>query len=171
MSPDAGPSTSTSTPSSSSTAAIGQDVRHTHRSNAPSPVVVCSHRTVHPFFTPTHIAFSDLSAPPSHAPVAEWQSRRARKGRYAPKTATVHWGSPSISTRPEDAVEKEAKVAKEIVGRVKKSGGDLKPGLRMDISWWEAVSFTFGSAVWVINGESSHELALGILGCSEKMRC
>ena len=29
---------------------------------------------------------------------------------------------------------------------------ELKPGLRADISFWVAVAFTLGSAVWVVNG-------------------
>ena len=47
----------------------------------------------------------------------------------------------------------EGIIERDIVGRVKREESKLKPGLRMDISWWEAVAFTFGSAVWVVNGE------------------
>lgn len=36
--------------------------------------------------------------------------------------------------------------------RVKAIEADIKPHLELDISFWVAVAFTFGSAIWVVNG-------------------
>ena len=111
--------------------------------SAPQPpaahpsMFVNSHRTPNRFFTPTHLHFSDQT---TQQPASEWQSRRARKGRYAPKSANVDWSGAS----------REARL---VEGRVRRVESELKPGLRADISFWVAVAFTFGSAVWVVNGE------------------
>ena len=100
-------------------------------------VSVGSHRSPSKAFTPTHITFHDTH---SQVPTATWQSRRARKGRYSPKTAHVHL-SPGSG-------------GQDISGRVRHLESELKPGLRADISFWVAVAFTFGSMVWVVNGRS-----------------
>ena len=99
------------------------------------PLAIHSHRTPNRFFTPTHMEFHDVS---TRIPTAHWQSRRARKGRYEPKVARVH-----------TSIESDGH---EISGRVRHLESELKPGLRADISFWVAVAFTLGSAVWVVNG-------------------
>ncbi len=99
------------------------------------PVTINSHRSPHSFFTPTHIDFHDLH---TRLTTATWQSRRARKGRYAPKSAHVHLSS--------------GNEGQDVSGRVRHLESELKPGLRADISFWVAMAFTFGSMVWVVNG-------------------
>jgi hypothetical protein len=97
---------------------------------------VASHRTPFTWLTPTHLAFASTSAPDQSV---TWQSRRARKGRYAPKATHVYH-------------HETQKLA--LTARVWEKGTRMKPGFYLDISWWLAFTFTFGSAVWVVNGES-----------------
>jgi len=67
----------------------------------------------------------------------EYQSRRARKGRYKPQPHHVyHEGK----TKP-------------VFLRVPKPEIALTPHLIVDVSFWVAATFTFGSAVWVVYGE------------------
>lgn len=40
-----------------------------------------------------------------------------------------------------------------VEARLQHVGAELKPGLKADISFWVAFSFTLGSMVWVVNGE------------------
>ncbi|KAL7420717.1 hypothetical protein Q5752_004668 [Cryptotrichosporon argae] len=93
--------------------------------------VIHSHRQLHPRLSPTHLVFG--AGPGPHD---EWQSRRARKGRYAPRARRI-----------QDGGKEET-----VFLRVKEAEHHLKPHLTLDISWWVAVAFTFGSAVWVVNG-------------------
>ena len=117
-------------------------------------VAIHSHRSPNSFFTPTHMDFRDVA---TAAPQATWQSRRARKGRYAPKVARVH-------THPDHE-------PKEVEARVKHVESEFKPGLRADISFWVAIAFTFGSAVWVVNGQSSlHDSVLSVALLDGKLR-
>ncbi|KIR30948.1 hypothetical protein I309_00301 [Cryptococcus deuterogattii LA55] len=91
-----------------------------------------------------------------------WSSRRARKGRYAPKQANIQYvrhGTPEEEkgqVEEEKGKEKKATVERMehmAVARMRKvEDARLRPHLEMDVSFWVAVSFTLGSAIWVING-------------------
>ncbi|WVW81228.1 hypothetical protein I302_103219 [Kwoniella bestiolae CBS 10118] len=106
-------------------------------------LVLHKHRSPHPFFTPTHLTFVD---PHTGERKGSWSSRRARKGRYAPKSHTIHYAGPSEKDKEVQRIENVT------VGRVKREESKLKPHLKADISFWLAISFTLGSMVWVVNG-------------------
>ncbi|WWC57546.1 uncharacterized protein I303_100078 [Kwoniella dejecticola CBS 10117] len=115
-------------------------------------LVLHNHRTPHPFFTPTHVSFVD---PHTGGRKASWNSRRARKGRYSPKTHTIHYTK--TPSRADTDIEKASKDREErvesiAISRIKKEESQLKPNLRLDITFWLAVAFTLGSTVWVVNG-------------------
>lgn len=121
-------------------------------------LVVSSHRTPHPFFKPTHLEFNDRH---SGEAAGTWTSRRARKGRYATKKAHVHYAAaPDKSASGAGAAEQGRsqsemqRMESMAYARVQSTESRLKPGLKADISFWVAVAFTFGSAVWVVNGMS-----------------
>jgi hypothetical protein len=151
---------------------IKKHPRHTSMSAGPSTpprydlpqVAVHTHRSIGGFFNPTHLEFSDLSKTPSSNPVVWWNSRQARKGRVAPKQVGVYWlhrhssviGAGTEAGSGDRAGEKgHAQLhSKVLEGRVRHRDSHTKPGWRSDISFWLAVTFTFGSALWVVNGES-----------------
>jgi hypothetical protein len=47
----------------------------------------------------------------------------------------------------------EMKRAETMYLRLQNVHDELKPHITVDVSFWVAVTFTFGSAAWVINGE------------------
>ncbi|WRT63184.1 uncharacterized protein IL334_000087 [Kwoniella shivajii] len=129
-------------------------------------LVLHKHHSPHPFFTPTRLEFTD---PHSGGKAAQWSSRRARKGRYAPKSHKIHYaGSGTGAEASSSEVEKGAistrqggdgkgtgemqKMEKQTIGRIQKEETKFKPHLKADISFWLAISFTLGSMVWVVNG-------------------
>ncbi|EIW73039.1 hypothetical protein TREMEDRAFT_22078, partial [Tremella mesenterica DSM 1558] len=99
-----------------------------------------SHRAPHKSLNPTHLRLTHVDN--NHE--VEYQSRRARKGRYTPKPRHVHSSS--------DTEFKSMGRGKTVYMRVQEKEGRLKAHLTLDISFWIAVLFTFGSAVWVVNG-------------------
>lgn len=106
-------------------------------------LTVHSSRTLHSWFTPTHVNFASHSHDTSAPPTVAWQSRRARKGRYAPKASRIHH---QIGAAGDEGVH-------EVVARTRHADTQMRWRLYPDISFWVAFTFTFGSAVWVINGE------------------
>ncbi|ORY23280.1 hypothetical protein BCR39DRAFT_566903 [Naematelia encephala] len=128
-------------------------------------LTVQSHRTPFSFFTPTHLSFAPRSHSHSQSPSSTssssstkdtsqnvtWQSRKARKGRYLPKTTHVHSAAHAQGAGA-GGEEKAQGGKREVAARLKHPGSRLKPGFTVDISFWVAVSFTFGSMVWVVNG-------------------
>ncbi|TYJ51600.1 hypothetical protein B9479_007826 [Cryptococcus floricola] len=129
-----------------------------------SSYVLKSHRSPHPYFSPTHLSFSD---PHTGAKSGSWSSRRSRKGRYSPKQARVHY----VTHKSAAAGETESGVGRSEEGSEKAKDGEvrrmeddavarikraekvrLRPQLKMDVTFWIAVSFTLGSVVWVVNG-------------------
>ncbi|WWD22643.1 hypothetical protein CI109_107136 [Kwoniella shandongensis] len=138
----------------SSSPTIGSPLR------SQNSIVLSSHRTPHPFFTPTHLSFTDAH---SGTKAGSWQSRRARKGRYAPQKSHVHYIGPKSAAAGADAEEgnvpkgkgKETevqKMEKMAYSRMKSGETKLKPHLIVDVSFWIAIAFTAGSIVWVVNG-------------------
>lgn len=128
---------------------------------------VDSHRTPNSWLTPTHISFiphTSTSTSPSSSssfsgrPTQDgliWQSRRQRKGRYAPKDAHLHY--PPHTSRPGDSAIGHPGTDHQHVllsARLSHKRTRLKPGWYFDISWWLAFAFTLGSAIWVVNGMS-----------------
>ena len=106
------------------------------------PLAVHSFRQPGTWFVPTHLYFAPHSSVKSDHPTVSWQSRRARKGRYAAKLSEVQNGkhnSVSVSARTGSADTR------------------LKLRLYPDISFWIAFVFTFGSAIWVVNGKSMRD--------------
>ncbi|OXG28955.1 hypothetical protein C361_00609 [Cryptococcus neoformans Tu259-1] len=130
-----------------------------HQIQPHSSYILRSHRSPHSFFTPTNLSFADSQ---TGAKAGDWSSRRARKGRYAPKQANIHYvrhGKPEEEKgQVEDGKSKEKKETVErmeqmAVARIRKTGDiRLRPIFKMDVSFWVAVTFTLGSVVWVING-------------------
>ena len=112
----------------------------------PPSLHVRDHRTPHRLLKPTHMTLVDPAAPDHET---EWSSRRARKGRYAPKAK--HLPHAQIQGAEDKALERE----RTVYMRVKDTRSEFKPNLRADITFWLAVSFVFGSIAWVINGEFS----------------
>lgn len=116
---------------------------------------VHSYRTPGAWFTPTHLYLaSEGTSPPS----ASWQSRRARKGRYAPKNVWLHnYGRAGWDGQSRAGLEGKIKAseveARQVAARFHHSKSHFEPHLRLDISFWIAFVFTLGSAVWVVNGE------------------
>jgi hypothetical protein len=75
-----------------------------------------------------------------------YNSRKARKARHALKTHHIQHhpdGSDKPSTSPAN-----------VTVRVKTVQSELKPHLKLDITFWLAVTFVLGSCVWVVNGKS-----------------
>ncbi|WVR03099.1 hypothetical protein IAU60_000089 [Kwoniella sp. DSM 27419] len=115
-------------------------------------VALKEHRSAHPFFTPTHLSFVE---PKTGASAGSWSSRRARKGRYAPKGAHVHYaagGGADTSVAAEKGQGEVKRMEQLAYGRLKREETKFKPGLHADISFWLAVTFVTGSIFWVING-------------------
>ncbi|KAK4683500.1 hypothetical protein P7C73_g6752, partial [Tremellales sp. Uapishka_1] len=102
-------------------------------------LTVDSHRTPHPFFVPTHLR---LKPDATSDQTVEWQSRRARKGRYTSKLH--HVGSGEGQNGKDDSHS--------IYLRIQNVEDELKPHLVVDVSFWIAILFTLGSVVWVVNG-------------------
>lgn len=82
-------------------------------------------------------------------PTIHYDSRSARKGRYASRGHHLH-GKPG--TKPNESGGLPS-TGLSLQGRLRTVESELKPQLRADISFWVAVIFTLGSVVWVINGE------------------
>lgn len=82
-------------------------------------------------FQPNHLHLVD-----SDGNTVEWQSRRARKGRYSSKRHHLATGDSSSA----------------VSIRLRSLEDELKPHLTLDVSFWVAVFFTLGSVVWVVNG-------------------
>jgi len=80
-----------------------------------------------------------------------YSSRRARKGRDALKTHHIQH-QPEEPERPSTI---PAKVTVRL--RVDTVESELKPHLKLDITFWLAVTFVLGSSVWVVNGELSED--------------
>lgn len=122
---------------------------------------ITTHRTPHPFFTPTHLSLGPHQSNQGKSSTSEWQSRttsewqsrKARKGRYAPKSTTVHYTPDSTHNQPGRLEKEEKYIRDECILRAKDEKTKFKPGLKFDISFWEASLFTLGSVFWVINGE------------------
>ncbi|KAH8088200.1 hypothetical protein HD553DRAFT_269127 [Filobasidium floriforme] len=74
----------------------------------------------------------------------EYNSRKARKARLALKTHHIQHhpdGSDKPSTSPAN-----------VTVRVDSVRSEFKPHLKLDITFWLAVTFVLGSCVWVVNG-------------------
>lgn len=119
-------------------------VFHFQRIMSAEPLRLAVHyyRTPNPWFTPTHLYFAPhtLADPANHT--VSWQSRRARKGRYTSKLSDVQNGDYG-------SIQMQA--------RTSRVGSQLRPRLFSDVSFWIAFVFTFGSAIWVVNGEAIPE--------------
>ena len=99
----------------------------------------------------------------AHTESLEYDSRRARKGRYALRTR-------QIQHRP-DAPEKASTEPADVTLRLRadKARSELKPHLKLDITFWLAVTFLLGSSVWVVNGEITRRNS-SQSACSESNR-
>ncbi|KAI0828527.1 hypothetical protein BC628DRAFT_1363072 [Trametes gibbosa] len=112
-----------------------------------------------PFFLPTRVTFvsrrpSDDNTPDElqRMPSTHWSSRASRKRRYSTQPIHVARSAPSSRTaRPEGITSAQRELVL-LEQRVRHPGTRLKVHLTWDISFWVAVIFVLGSAVWVING-------------------
>lgn len=118
-----------------------------------------AHRSPHKWFTPTHLYFEGGAVPTggkgkgkAKGKGATWQSRRARRARYAAKPHSIH-DAPDDAARGPSGPGIGREVGRTVYLRMQSLEEELKPHLMVDISFWVAVAFTFGSAVWVVNGE------------------
>lgn len=93
----------------------------------------------HPTVGSAHV-HSDEKKSDGHTSSLHYNSRKARKGRYALKTHRIQHRS----------AKHEAE--KVITIRAKTGESKFKPHLTLDVSFWIAFLFTLGSAVWVANG-------------------
>lgn len=59
---------------------------------------------------------------------------------------------PTSEKVSEDATALERRI---VNLRVQTQTNGIKPHLVLDVTFWLAVTFTFGSAIWVINGKST----------------
>ncbi|RSH84033.1 hypothetical protein EHS25_005278 [Saitozyma podzolica] len=117
-----------------------------------------AHRSPHKWFTPTHLYFEGGAvAAAAKGKGATWQSRRARRARYAAKPHSIH-DAPDEARRSGGrglggpGPGEGHKAGRTVYLRVQSLEQELRPHLMVDISFWVAVAFTFGSAVWVVNG-------------------
>lgn len=117
--------------------------------------VVRSHRCLYPLFTPTHLTLGSVSTSEVGAPDTSWQSRRSRKGRYSPVAHII--ANQTLSQRlPDNAhTDNDAPGSNECIVNLRvPTGKKLKPHFISDVTTWLAVTFTIGSVLWVVNGES-----------------
>lgn len=126
-----------------------QDARH---------VSVKSHRCLHSWFTPTHLELGSANVSEVKEPIANvsWQSRRSRKARYAPVPHVIsarHTPGPGGFLPDGHTSGALKEMEKPIVHLRVQTQEHIKPHLVLDLTFWLAVTFTFGSAIWVINGE------------------
>lgn len=125
-----------------------------HSSSTPS-LNLTHHKSPHSWFNPTHLYLS-----PTHGDTpTEWSSRKARKGRYSRKRRHIHDHS---ACNANDAEQGHAHKSESVYLRIQDVESEIKPHLVMDVSFWVAFAFTFGSAVWVVNGEHSRVTTLTI---------
>lgn len=137
-------------------------------SSSPVPrlpsVHVHSFSSPHRFFRPTHVSFHphdhDGSCEDHEArktggvarrTTIRYDSRSARKGRYAARPHHLH-GKPGLKSNERGGLPPSGG-ALTLEGRLHTVESEFKPHLDADISFWVAVIFTLGSVVWVINGE------------------
>lgn len=92
------------------------------------------------WFNPHHLHFTDADGND-----VEWQSRRQRKRRYPPAQYEMEHNGQVV--QPYLRVPDQSREHR------------FKPHLLGDISFWEALSFTVGSVIWVINGVSTQKMA------------
>ncbi|KAI0328762.1 hypothetical protein GY45DRAFT_1325907 [Cubamyces sp. BRFM 1775] len=113
-----------------------------------------------PFFHPTRAVFvphapstadGDMEGDLQRATSKHWSSRASRKNRYARRP--IHVASRSAlkaqGFRGTSLAHKEFTLIEQ---RVRHSESRFKVHLTWDISFWVAVLFVLGSAVWIVNG-------------------
>jgi len=112
---------------------------------------VLSHRCLHSSFTPTHLTLGSTSDS-KELRHAVWQSRWSRKARYSPVPHIIA-NDPS----PEELLtNQQVRAPRSIAVTLRiQTQKTIRPHLILDVTFWLAVTFTFGSAIWVINGESA----------------
>ena len=119
--------------------------------------VVLSHRCLHSWFTPTHLTLGSTHQSKLEERNAVWRSRRSRKARYSTvphiiANEQITERKPTSEKVSEDATALERRI---VNLRVQTQTNGIKPHLVLDVTFWLAVTFTFGSAIWVINGKST----------------
>jgi hypothetical protein len=117
----------------------------------PRHAVVQSHRCLHSWFTPTHLTLGSTSDTNLEEPHAVWRSRRSRKARYTPVPHTI--ADDRLSKRSSTNGPVVSEMEKMVVALRVQTQTSIKPHLILDVTFWLAVTFTFGSAIWVVNGE------------------
>jgi hypothetical protein len=123
----------------------GQNTRH---------AVIRYHRCLHTVFTPTHITLGLTHDSANEHPNGEWQSRRSRKARYAPVPHIIASTDQSHGSKgSHSANEATSDMENMLVNLRVQTLTTIKPHLIMDVTFWLAVTFTLGSAIWVVNGE------------------
>ena len=120
---------------------------------------VLSHRCLHNSFTPTHLTLGSTSDS-KELRHAVWQSRRSRKARYSPVPHIIA-NDPSpeeLSTNQQEelSTNQQVRSPRSIAVTLRiQTQKTIRPHLILDVTFWLAVTFTFGSVIWVINGASA----------------
>ena len=120
----------------------------------PRHASVRSHRALHPAITPTRLTL-DSSIDDEQVSTGVWRSRRSRKRRYSPVTHLIaNEHSINLPSAEEQGNRGALLGKKSLVALRIQTERKIKPHLILDVTFWLAVTFTFGSAIWVVNGES-----------------
>lgn len=116
--------------------------------------VIRSHRCLHAIFTPTHITLGLTHDSANDKANGEWQSRRSRKARYAAVPHILASADQSHRSKgSHSANEAPSDMENMLVNLRVQTLTTMKPHLILDVTFWLAVTFTLGSAIWVVNGE------------------
>jgi hypothetical protein len=126
----------------------------------PRHAILRSHRCLHSLFMPTHLTLGSISDN-GESRHATWRSRRSRKARYSPVPHIITSGTPSDPFLNGRKVHLPAPELNGMAVTLRvQTQKKTKPHLILDVTFWLAVTFTFGSAIWVVNGESVYEKRL-----------
>jgi hypothetical protein len=97
-------------------------------------------------------------------PNVTWRSRRSRKARYSPVSHIIASENQHKRSAAGQAISEGADEAEKIIVALRiQTEFHLRPHLILDVTFWLAVTFTFGSAVWVVNGEFVSSLKESVL--------
>jgi hypothetical protein len=97
-------------------------------------------------------------------PNVTWRSRRSRKARYSPVTHIIASENQHKCSAADQFNSGSADEAEKIVVALRiQTESHLKPHLILDVTFWLAVTFTFGSALWVVNGQFGTSLKESVL--------
>ncbi|KAJ8454894.1 hypothetical protein ONZ51_g12764 [Trametes cubensis] len=126
-------------------------IHHPHSVNRPLPYFHPTRAVFVPHAQSTDEGSVEGDSELQRAPSKHWSSRASRKNRYARRP--IHVASRSaLKSQRLGGTSLAPKELTLIEQRVRHSESQFKVHLTWDISFWVAVLFVLGSAVWVVNG-------------------